>query len=367
MTLLDGLPAVMRAAVLTRHGDLDALVVRDDWPAPRPGLGEVLVRVGACGLNATDLNTRIGWYTQGSGDGAWAQPLAFPRVQGADVCGKVVALGAGAEPQGELLGRRVLVDPWLRDPSRPEHEQAYGYLGSERDGGYAEYVTVPATNAHPVESVLSDVELASFATSAGTAENLLRRAGVVAGETVLVVGASGGVGTALVELVRARGAVPVALCSPGKADGVLAVGADAVLDPDGDLREQLHAALGRADVDVVADVVGGPAFPAVLGCLRRFGRYTVAGAVAGPVVPLDLRSLYLGDLTVTGVTVPPPGMFADLVGAIERGELRPHVAATFPLEQVREAQAAFAARRYVGKLVLEVTHDDRLAGSPSHS
>lgn len=345
-------PVVMRAAVLTRHGELDALEVRGDWPVPVPGPGEVLVRVGACGLNATDLNTRIGWYTQGSGDGAWAAPLTFPRVQGADVCGEVAALGPGA-PEG-LLGRRVLLDPWLRDPARPAHEQGWGYLGSERDGGYAEYLVVPAANAHPVTSALTDAELASFPTSAGTALNLLDRAAVTAGETVLVVGASGGVGSAAVELVRARGAVPVALCSPGKAAGVLALGAAAVLDPDGDLREQLQAATGRPDVDVVADVVGGPAFPALLGCLRRFGRYTVAGAVAGPVVPLDLRSLYLGDLTMTGVTVTPPGMFAALVGAIERGDLRPHVAATFPLEQVREAQAAFAAKRYVGKLVLAV-------------
>jgi NADPH:quinone reductase-like Zn-dependent oxidoreductase len=356
----------MRAAVLTRHGDLDALALADDWPTPIPGPDEVLIRVGACGLNATDLNTRIGWYTQGDGDGAWAQPLTFPRIQGADVCGRVVALGQGvpAQTAAALQGQRVLVDPWLRDPALPSHRQAYGYLGSERDGGYAEYVTVPAANAYPVRSGLSDVELASFATSAGTAQNLLRRAEVRAGELVLVVGASGGVGTALIELTRARGAVPVALCSPAKADRVLAVGAAAVLHPDDDLPAGLRRAFDRDDVDVVADVVGGPGFPAVLGCLRRGGRYTTAGAIAGPVVPLDLRTLYLNDLTVTGVTVTPPGLFADLVGAIERGELRPQLAATFRLDQVHQAQTAFAQKSFVGKLVLDLDLD--LAGDADH-
>ena len=350
------LPSTMRAAVLTRHGGLDALVLHDDWPVPEPGARDVLIRVGACGLNATDLNTRAGWYTQAQGEGAWAEPITFPRIQGADVCGEVVAVGSAltAPEIDRLLGQRVLVDPWLRDLDRPAHLQGYGYLGSERDGGYAEYVAVPATNAYPVTSTRTDVELASFATSAGTAENMLRRAGVAAEEVVLVVGASGGVGTALVELVRARGAVPVALCSPGKAAQVRAIGAAAALDPDHDLAPQLRRAFGRDDVDVVTDVVGGPGFAAVIGALRRFGRYTVAGAVAGPMVELDLRRLYLSDLTLTGVTVTPPGMFADLVAAIERGDLRPHVAASFPLEQLHEAQTAFAAKRYVGKLVLEV-------------
>lgn len=346
----------MQAAVLTRHGDLDALVVEPAWPTPVPGAGEVLVRVGACGINKTDLNTRVGWYTQGGGEGAWAQPMVFPRIQGADVCGVVVEVGPQVDDElaGRLTGSRVLVDPWLRDPALPAHLQAFGYLGSERDGGYAEYVTVPAANAHPVRSALTDAELASFATSAGTAENLLRRAGVQAGEVVLITGASGGVGTALVELTLARGALPVALCAPAKAGQVRDLGAEAVLDPDGDLPAQLRQVLGRSDVDVVADVVGGPGFPAVVGCLRRGGRYTVAGAVAGPLVPLDLRQLYLSDLTVTGVCVTPPGMFADLVAAIERGDLRPHVAATFPLGRVREAQAALEQRRHVGKLVLEI-------------
>lgn len=343
----------MRAVVLTGHGGLETLAVEEAWPVPEPAPDEVLVAVGACALNATDINTRTGWYGPGEGNGGWDAPIAFPRIQGADVCGRVVACGDSA-PAG-LVGERVLVDPWLRDPEHPDDPSHAGYLGSERDGGYAEYVTVPARNAHPVRSALSEVELASFPTSAGTAENMVRRAGVGPGETVLVTGGSGGVGTALVQLLRRRRAVPLAVCAPDKADLVRALGAEAVLSRDGDLRAQLHA-VGLESVDVVADVVGGERWAHAIRLLRRGGRYTVAGAIAGPLVELDLRTLYLADLTLTGVAVTPPGLFRDLVGYIERGEIRSLVAATYSLEQAREAQSAFTKKRHVGKIVLDLLH-----------
>jgi NADPH:quinone reductase-like Zn-dependent oxidoreductase len=327
------------------------LRAEDAWPVPEPAPDEVLIAVGACAVNATDINTRTGWYAKGESDGAWDAPIAFPRIQGADVCGQVV--GCGESAPAELLGERVLVDPWLRDPEHPDDLSRCGYLGSERDGGYAELVAVPAANAHPVRSALTDVDLASFPTSAGTAENMIRRAGVGPDETVLVTGASGGVGTALVQLVRRRGAVPLAVCAPGKADRVLSLGAEAVFSRDGDLATQLHA-IGLETVDVVADVAGGDDWGRLIGLLRRGGRYTVAGAIAGPLVELDLRTLYLADLTLTGVAVTPPGLFQDLVACIERGEISPVVAATFSLEQVREAQMAFTSKRHVGKIVLDV-------------
>jgi NADPH:quinone reductase-like Zn-dependent oxidoreductase len=333
----------MRAVVTTGHGGLERLEYHGEWPDPEPGPGEVLVAVGACGLNNTDINTRIGWYARDVGDsGGWtASPFPFPRIQGADVCGRVVACGTGAP--AELIGARVLVDPWFRDP-------APTFLGSEHDGGYAELVVAPAANAVPVDCGLTDVELATFPTSSATALNMLGRAGLGPGETVLVTGASGGVGTALIQVARARGATPIAVSVPAKADALRTLGAEEVIDRDSDPA----AVLGAGSIDVVADVVGGAGFPRLLDVLRPGGRYTCAGAIAGPHVDLDLRTMYLHDLTLYGATVTRAEAFRELVALIESGRMAPLVAAVYPLERVREAQEAFLAKRHIGNIVLDV-------------
>lgn len=345
-------PATMRAVLLTRHGDLDALVVADDQPVPTAGPGEVLVRVLACALNNTDINTRVGWYAQDEDDdGAWGGALAFPVIQGADVCGDVCAVGDGVD--AARVGERVLVDPWVRDPAAPHDLERAGYLGSEHPGGYAEYMVAPAANAHPVSDRLTPAAYASFPTAAGTALDMLRRAGLAAGETVLVTGASGGVGGYAVQLARALGATPIAICDPAKADGVRALGAAHVLSRDEDVAPQL-AALGVPHVDVVADVVAGPRWPQLLDALRRGGRYVISGAIGGPVVELDLRSLYLEDRVMIGATITEPAVFAELVALIEAGAIAPSVAATYPLEAIHDAQRAFVEKRFVGKIVLDV-------------
>ncbi len=355
------LPKTMRAVVLTGHGGLDRLEYRTDVPVPDPGPGEVLIEVAACGMNNTDVNTRTGWYsktvTSATGeavagtdtDGSWGGGLTFPRIQGADPAGRVVALGEGADPS--LLDRRVLADGWLRDPSGSLEKARY--LGSEVDGGYAEYAVVPGRNVYPLTTNLSDTELASFPCSYATAEHMLHRAGAAEGQWVLVSGASGGVGGALVQLAKRRGAQVVALTSPAKIDAVAATGADVVLDRSLD---DLAAAVmdHTGGVHVFADVVGGDQFALLLETIRRGGHYTTAGAIAGPIVPLDLRTLYLRDLTMHGATVLPPEVFANLVGYIERGEIRPLVAATYPLEAMREAQEAFMRKDHVGAIVIEI-------------
>ena len=363
------IPTTMRAVVTASHGGLEMLEYHEDWPTPVPGPGEVLVSVAACGLNNYDINVRTGWYskpiTQGTteegglggfedavgDDGGWRGGVTFPRIQGGDVCGTVAALGPDA-PE-ELLGKRVLVDTWVRDWDDPLNMDKCGYLGVEHDGGFAEYTAIDARNVHPIETGLSDAELATFATPWATAENMLDRANVAAGDAVLITGASGGVGTALIQLANRRGAETVALCGESKSDAVRALGPSAVLprSPQ-DLAASLQAATGDDKVDVVADVVGGPLWPQLIDVLRHGGRYTCSGAIAGPIVEFDLRTFYLRDLTFTGATVVPPGTFARLVGYIERGEVKPVLASVYPLQDIRAAQEAFLAKEHVGNIVV---------------
>ncbi len=353
------IPAKMRAVVLTGHGGLEKLEYRDDVPVPEPEPHDVLVEVAACGMNNTDINTRTGWYSKSvSGptgdavpdpdqDGSWGGGLQFPRIQGADPVGRIVQVGEAVD--GARIGERVMIDAWLRDPGG-SLDKAH-YLGSERDGGYAEYVAVPAANAHAVESELTDVELASFPCSYATAEHMLERAGTGAGQWVLVTGASGGVGGALVQLAKRRDAHVVALTSAAKVAAIR--DADVVLDRSRmDVADAVRAVTGG--IDVFADVVGGELFAPLLETVRRGGHYTTAGAIGGPIVPLDLRTLYLHDLTMHGATVLPPQVFANLVRYIEAGEIRPIVAGTFPLQELPAAQEAFMTKDHVGAFVIEV-------------
>ena len=240
----------------------------------------------------------------------------------------------------------MVVDPVLRaDPSAPWN---VGYLGSERDGAFADFTAVPAANAHAITSSLTDIELASFPCAYGTAENMLARAGVGPGETVLVTGASGGVGSAAVQLARRRGARVIAVAAPAKGAVLRSLGASMALAREADLLSEL----GSESVDVVVDVVGGERFPPLLEILRRGGRYAVAGAISGPMVALDLRTLYLKDLRLLGCTVPEPGVFKNLIGYIERREISPMVSATYPMSAIVAAQKDFLGKSRVGKIVL---------------
>ncbi len=326
------------------------------------------MRVGACGLNNTDINTRTGWYDSkvessvteelglhGRDDGAAASwnksTVTFPRIQGAAVAGVITAVGGSVEPS--RIGQRVLVDPSVRDPSLPRRAQLVEYLGSERDGGFAEFVAVPSVNAHAVETSLTDAELATFPCSYDTAEEMLSRAALAAGETILVTGAGGGVGTALIQLALVRGAQVVAVASRSKQQRLEALGVHHFVARDeGDLRASVEHLVGERGVDVVADVVGGSLFGPVLKVLRRGGRYTSSGAIGGPMAAMDLRDLIYKDLEMYGITNPTADTFRRLVHLIEEGLLRPLLDAAYPLEDLRMAQEQLLKRAHVGKLVV---------------
>lgn len=343
------LPDTMFGVVMTGHGGPEMLEWRDDLPTPKPAAGDVVIRVAAAGVNNTDINTRIGWYAkEGGEDVSWSDtPLGFPRVQGADVCGEIVAVGADVDPA--RIGERVLIEPCIH-VANGETQSPPWYFGSECDGGFAEFTKVDARYAHRVKTDMTDIELASFPCSYSTAENMLTRAAVKSGDTVLVTGASGGVGSAAVQLAKARGAEVIAITSAAKADALKDLGAKQTLDR----KDDLIATLGKDAVDVVIDLVAGPSWPALLDVLRPKGRYAVSGAIAGPMVTLDVRTLYLKDLSFFGCTVIEPEVFGNLVKRIENGDIAPLVAQTYPLRDIGQAQEDFQAKGHIGKFVLNV-------------
>jgi NADPH:quinone reductase-like Zn-dependent oxidoreductase len=353
-------PDTMRAVLLTGHGGYEKLVLRDDVPVPQPGPHDVLIKIGAAGVNNTDINTRIGWYSkavaeatdagaatgiEGAGDDGWSgEAFHFPRIQGADACGQIVAVGEAVDPG--RIGDRVLVEPVFRGASHFDIR----YFGSEVDGAFADYCCVPSVHAHRVQSGLTDIELASFPCAYGTAENILTRIDLKAGERVLITGASGGVGSAAVQLAKRRGAEVTALAADAKAEMVRGLGATHVLPRDANLAQQF----GQEYFDAAVDIVAGTQFGEILGVLKRGGRYGVSGAISGPVVDLDLRTLYLKDLRLIGCTVLEHEVFGNLVGYIERDEIRPLVAATYDLADIVKAQEAFLTKQHVGKIILSL-------------
>jgi NADPH:quinone reductase-like Zn-dependent oxidoreductase len=274
----------------------------------------------------------------------------FPRIQGGDIAGVVVELGAGVTE--ELLGRRVLIDPALYG-SEDENASPVGYLGSEADGGFAQYVAVDVSHAHDVhDSPLSDEQLACLPVAFGTAIGMLERAKVRKGETVLVTGASGGVGLALVQLAAARGARVLAITSGSKEGAVLANGAAAVFNrASPDILAEIGAAAPDG-LDVVADIAGGTGVSTMMPMLRDNGRWVIAGAVAGPVIEFDLRRLYLHNVQLIGSSMHTRVHFRELVALARGGNISPQVSSSFALTEIAEAQAEFSARRHIGKIVL---------------
>lgn len=351
----------MKAVVTMGNGGYDQLIYCD-VARPAPGPAEVLVQVQAAGMNNTEINTRLGWYSSSvrkstedaaeaeqvaptrKADGGWNAATPFPFIQGTDCCGTIAEVGDAANRH--LLGCRVLVRACMRPNGFSSPENIW--MGSDFDGAFAQFVKVPAREVFPVTCDWSDAELATIPCAYGTAENMIHRAGVRKGMRVLVAGASGGVGSAAVQLAKRRGAHVIAITTAAKTDHVRAAGADDVIDrgvnPVG--------VLGKQSVDIVVDNVAGAGFGAMLDVLRRGGKYVSSGAISGPVVELDMRVFYLKDLTLIGCTGWDELVFPNLISYIERGEIRPLLARTYPLDMIAAAQQEFLKKSHVGNFVL---------------
>lgn len=350
---------VMKAVVTVGNGGYEKLHYRD-VPVPSPRPGEVLLKVLAAGVNNTEINTRLGWYSSSieggteqlsetSGeleveDGGWNETTPFPLIQGTDCCGEVVAQGANVTTP--KIGHRVLVRACMRLNGFSSLENIW--MASDFDGAFAQYVTVPASEVFTVECDWSGTELATIPCAYGTAENMLHRAEVGASDRVLVTGASGGVGSAVVQLAKRRGAHVTAIAGKSKLAAVKALGADQVIPRDADLDRELP----DSSVDVVIDNVAGDQFGHMLKLMARGGRYASSGAIAGPIATMDMRDFYLKDLTLLGCTAWDEPVFPNIITYIERGDIRPLVAKVFDLEEIAAAQEEFLKKTHVGNFVL---------------
>ncbi|SIS90006.1 alcohol dehydrogenase family protein [Neptunomonas antarctica] len=349
----------MKAITTTGNGGYEKLVYTD-VPVPEITQGEVLVKVLAAGVNNTEINTRLGWYSSSvnestqeasheksgiqNADGGWNKKTPFPFIQGTDCCGEVVS--AANDVDTSILGKRVLIRPCIREQGFDSLDNIW--MGSDFDGAFAQYVKVRASEVFPISCNWTDAELGSIPCAYGTSENMLHRAQLKAGETVLVTGASGGVGSATVQLAKRRGARVIAISSVEKHEAIAKIGADQLISRSADLLKEL----GEQSVDVVVDNVAGRGFSAMLKVLKRGGRLVSSGAIAGPLVELDMRDMYLKDITLIGTTAWDKPVFPNIVRYIEQGEIQPVLAKTFPLSSIAEAQKEFLKKEHVGKFVL---------------
>lgn len=374
-------PATMAAMQLTGHGGTDRLVYRDDVPTPSPGPGEVLVKVTATAKNNTDRKAREGLYPTRDRDEVasfamgGAPTLTFPRIQGADVVGRVVATGEGVD--AGRIGERGLLDFNLYPDARRDINLAPDYYGHGADGGFAEYIAVPSGQFHAVANPeLADAELASLGMcSYQTGYHMLTAASVRAGERVLVTGASGGVGTALIQLCRAIGAIPYAVSQPSKADALVALGAEAVLDRSemGTFVDRVTAATGGRPIDAVMDLAGGALTERFIDTMifdmkarATYPRLSIAGASAGNVSEIMWTRIYLYQVQIFGVSHGTREEAEQLVAWIREGRLKPVLHAAFRLSALRAAEDYFIHRGsdYLGKIVIVPDSEWEAHGAP---
>jgi NADPH:quinone reductase-like Zn-dependent oxidoreductase len=340
----------VKAAAFYEYGPADAMQYAD-LPDPDVGPADVLIRVQACGVNHSDLDSR-------AGTSRW--PFALPMVLGAEFTGTVVETGREVRHvrTGDLVtalqqyncGHCAQCAMW-----RPDLCAAFEVFGTTRWGGYGELVSAPGRVVVPLDPQDDPFAVAAGQCVVSTAWHMANRLALVRpGDLVLVPSASGGVAGALVQCAKLAGATVIATVgSAGKAERVAALGADrVVVRGDGHVAAELLDATGGQRFDVVLDTVGGALFEAHLSVLREEGTLVTCGAHAGEVVPLDLIPLFRNGWRIVGFRLAPPDDLAASLELIRRGAVKVPIAATFPVSDAAAAHGFLERRQHVGKVLL---------------
>lgn len=344
----------MRAIVFYQHGGPEVLQYREDIPEPQPGPGEVLVAVRYAALNRLDDFVRIGWK---------GLDLTFPHIPGSDFAGTIAALGPGVT--GWAVGQRVVANPTLWCGTCPwcvagqqNRCDSFAILGEHAAGAYAEFVRVPARNLVAIPESFPDDLAAAAPLVSVTAWHMLITAGRVrAGETVLVVGAGGGVNSMAIQIAKLAGStVFVVAANADKAARARELGADWTVDRSAEPNwgKAVWAASGRRGVDVVVDNVGAATWGSSLRCLAKGGRLLTVGGTTGYEAAVPVNLIFGRHLRIIGTTM---GTQADFVAAMAQvwaGKIRPVVDRVFPLADYPAALARLLSGAGFGKVLVQV-------------
>jgi alcohol dehydrogenase len=329
----------MRAVVIYEHGGRDKLIY-DEVPDPSPAAGEILVRVRAVGLNYLDIFVRRGMP---------GLPIDLPRISGGDIAGEVAGLGEGVS--SVAVGQRVLLDPAVTLPNGE-----IGALGENTTGGLAEYITVPASNAIVLPDAVSFEQAAALPIAYGTAwRMLITRGQIQPGESMFILGASGGVGTGAVQIAKMRGCVVYAAASSDdKLQRLRQLGADYGVNyiEHPEFHRYLRSITGGEGVDVVVNYTGGDTWVRSMKCVRHGGRLLTCGATAGYDPQTDIRYIWRKEMDIRGSDGWRRQDLIDLVEAVRTGEIVPVIDRVLPLAETAEGHRLLEDREVFGKVII---------------
>jgi alcohol dehydrogenase len=324
----------MKAALITEHGDRSKVVI-GEYPKPELHAGEVLLSVKACGLNHLDIFVRRG---------IPGRTLELPHISGGDIAGEVVEVAAGV---GNVKpGDRVLIDPLV-------HGEA---LGEDLRGGLSEYASVPAANCIPLPADLSYEEAAALPIAYGTAWRMLvTRGQLKPAETILILGASGGVGTAAVQIAKWAGATVIAAASSdSKLQKLKELGADYVINySKDDFSKETWRITGKKGADVIVDYTGKDTWPKSIRACKKGGRILTCGATTGFEAVTDLRFVWTREINILGSNAWERSDLEKLVELVGQKKLKPIIDRVLPLDQIQEAHRLIEEREIFGKVIMK--------------